>query len=119
MSLRIKRVYAPLEKSDGIRILVDRLWPRGISKEKARIDEWMKDISPSPPLRKWFHHQIEIWDEFQRRYRAELEEPDRKALMARLQAMSRKRTVTLLFAARDEEHNSARILVSVINSAKH
>lgn len=118
MALKIKRVYAPAEKSDGVRMLVDRLWPRGISREKARIDEWMKEIAPSTTLRKRFHHQPERWEEFRKLYRLELEDDDKKAMIRRLRSTSRKSTVTLLFAAKDEEHNNAVALASIIRSRK-
>lgn len=118
MALKIKRVYAPAEKSDGVRMLVDRLWPRGISREKARIDEWMKEIAPSTTLRKRFHHQPERWEEFRKLYRLELEDDDKNAMIRRLRSTSRKSTVTLLFAAKDEEHNNAVALASIIRSRK-
>lgn len=118
MALKIKRVYAPVEKTDGIRILVDRLWPRGISKANARIDEWMKEIAPSTTLRKEFHHQPERWEEFRKLYRLELQDEDKKAMIRRLRTTSRKSTVTLLFAAKDEEHNNAVALASIILARK-
>ena len=118
MALSIKRVYAPAEKSDGIRILVDRLWPRGISREKAKIDEWMKVIAPSTRLRQWVHAGADRWDEFQTRYRAEMDAPDKKALIRRLRAMSRKGNVTLLFASKDVENNNARALASIVKGGR-
>ena len=114
MPVHVKRVYHPAEKSDGVRILVDRLWPRGISKDRARIDEWMKDIAPSAALRTWFGHREDRWEEFQKRYRAELASSGGKALLDRLKQMSRKGTVTLVFAARDEQHNNAIVLAKVL-----
>ncbi len=114
MSLKIKRVYAQAEKSDGIRILVDRLWPRGISKDQARIEEWLKDIAPSTTLRKWFDHRADKWEEFQTRYRIELNTTEKKDILGRLRAMSRNTTVTLLFGAKDEEHNNARVVASIV-----
>ena len=118
MALKIKRVYAPAEKSDGVRMLVDRLWPRGISREKARIDEWMKEIAPSTTLRKRFHHRLERWEEFRKLYRLELKDEDKKAMIRRLRTTSRKGTLTLLFAAKDEEHNNAVALASIIFARK-
>jgi len=114
MSLHVKRVYAPADLSDGVRLLVDRLWPRGISREKARIDEWMKEIAPSTVLRAWAHHHVDRWEEFVERYRGELNSPDKKALLDRVRAMSRKGTVTLLFASRNEDHNNAIALLGIL-----
>ncbi len=114
MAVRIKRIYDSYDKADGIRVLVDRLWPRGITKEKAFIDEWLKEVAPSDKLRKWFGHEPARWEEFRRRYRKELQLPEQQALIRRLRAMSRRNTVTILFAARDEEHNNARILDEIL-----
>ena len=103
--LRIKRVYEPHVPEDGRCILVDRVWPRGISKDKLQDVVWLKDIAPSTELRKWFDHRPERWQEFCRRYGVEL---DRNAdPVATLRAMSKRGTVTLLYSARDEEHNQA------------
>src|SRR5665213_1165339 len=82
--VRIKRAYEAADDDDGYRVLVDRLWPRGVSKEKARLDTWMKEIAPSTELRRWFGHDPERWDEFQHRYRAELAEPERRRLVDEL-----------------------------------
>lgn len=108
-TLKLKRVYEPPAASDGYRILVDRLWPRGLSKEKAHVDLWMKDIGPSNALRKWFGHDPNRWDKFQERYRRELEtQPD---LVNELKSVLKKhRTATLLFGAKDEQHNQAVVL---------
>jgi uncharacterized protein YeaO (DUF488 family) len=114
MPVQVRRVYEPAAKSDGVRILVDRLWPRGISKDKARIDEWMKDIAPSTALRMWFGHREDRWEEFQKRYRAELGSSGGKQLLVRLKGMSRKGTVTLVFGAKDEEHNNAIVLAMIL-----
>jgi len=114
MPIKIKRVYAPPEKADGTRILVDRLWPRGLSKEKARIDEWVKEIAPSDELRKWFGHKPERWEEFQKRYRVELQTAERQEQLRHLRALARKGTVTLLFAAKDSEHNNVKVLAGVV-----
>lgn len=106
--LKTKRVYEPAEASDGARFLVERLWPRGIKKEELKMETWLKDAAPSPALRKWFGHDPDKWDEFQRRYRAELESnPD--AWQPILQA-AKQGNVTLLYSARDTEHNSAVLL---------
>lgn len=106
--LKIKRVYDAAEESDGARYLVERLWPRGIKKERLAMDAWLKDVAPSPELRRWFNHDPEKWEEFQRRYRAELE-ANPGAWKPLLEA-SRDGPVTLLYAARDVERNSALLL---------
>jgi uncharacterized protein YeaO (DUF488 family) len=110
--LRLKRVYEPAARGDGVRVLVDRLWPRGLTKEKAAVDHWMKEVAPSPELRKWFGHDPDRWSEFKRRYKAELRE--HKDLLADLRKLNRQHTVTLLFGARDEEHNDAVVLHEVL-----
>ena len=108
-SVAIKRVYEPSAPSDGSRILVDRLWPRGISKRKAALDGWAKEVAPSPGLRKWFGHKPERFQEFAKRYRAELKgNPELKELRAR------KGKVTLVYGARDPKINHARILAKVL-----
>ena len=105
MTIHLKRAYDPPAPEDGARILVDRLWPRGVTKEKARIDLWLKEIAPSDALRKWFGHEPAKWPEFQLRYLKELEA--RPAAVAKLAAEVRGGPVTLVYAARDEEHNNA------------
>ena len=100
-----KRIYAPPAKSDGRRILVDRVWPRGLRKEDVALDEWLKDIAPSTELRKWFGHSADRWDEFRKRYHAELEQNSQG--VAQLVELCRDGGVTLLFGARDETHNNA------------
>lgn len=115
MALRVKRVYEEPEKADGKRILVDRIWPRGLSKEKARLSEWRKDLAPSGGLRKWFGHDPERWEEFVRRYRVELEEGDKLEELRELGRRAEEENVTLLFAAKDTEHNNARALAEFLN----
>ncbi len=110
--IQIKRIYEPAETSDRFRVLVDRLWPRGISKERAALDLWMKDIAPSAELRLWFGHDPKRWTEFQKRYRAEPKE--HQSDLAELRAQARKGTVTLLFGARDVEHNEAVVLEKIL-----
>ena len=105
MGIRLKRVYDKPAKSDGRRVLVDRIWPRGLGKEEARIDEWLKGIAPSTRLRKWFGHDPARWTEFKERYAVELD--DQREQLERLAQEARKRTVTLLFSAKDIEHNNA------------
>lgn len=110
--IQIKRVYEPAEPSDGFRVLVDRLWPRGVAKERAALDLWMKEIAPSPELRRWFGHDPKRWTEFQKRYREELKAD--AAELAELRSQARKGTVTLLFGARDVEHNEAVVLRDIL-----
>lgn len=112
----IKRVYDAPSKGDGMRILIDRLWPRGLSKEKAKIDVWMKEIAPSTQLRKWFGHEPEKWDEFRKRYLEELKE--NKKEVEQLIALTKKGTVTLVFGAKDTEHNDAVVLYELLTSKK-
>ena len=103
--IRLKRVYEAPLPDDGQRILVERLWPRGVTKEKAAIDLWMKEIAPSTELRKWFHHSPDRWEEFRHRYIAELKE--RPDLLSELKHHMQSGPVTLIFSARDEDRNSA------------
>jgi uncharacterized protein YeaO (DUF488 family) len=110
--IRLKRAYEPAESRDGTRILVERLWPRGVSKERAAIDVWLKDVAPSPELRKWFGHDPEKWDAFRERYWAELEE--RPDAVEGLRELAKQGPVTFLYAARDERHNSALALKEFI-----
>lgn len=111
MPLKIKRIYEPWDPSDGVRILIDRVWPRGVSKERARLDEWMKDIAPSPTLRKWFQHDPEKFAEFKKAYRGELEADSEKiGAVSRLLDMLDTNVVTLLYGAKDEIHNHAIVL---------
>ncbi len=111
MIINVKRVYAEPARSDGMRILIDRLWPRGCTKEAAALDLWAKDIAPSTDLRKWFHADTAQWPEFTKRYKAELKanQPALDDLIAQIKA-TRKKTVTLLFASKDESLNHAHIL---------
>lgn len=104
----IKRAYEPPASSDGVRILVDRLWPRGVTKTDAHITQWMKEIAPSNELRKWFGHDPDRWEEFRRRYRAELAQ--KRGLMAELRSLARKGRLTLVYSAHDEAHNQAVVL---------
>lgn len=108
MNIRIKRVYEQPDKDDGVRILVDRLWPRGLTKEKAHVDLWLKEIAPSTELRKWFGHDPNKWTSFRRRYETEIRRND--DLVKLLKQKARKATVTLVYGARDEKHNEALVL---------
>jgi uncharacterized protein YeaO (DUF488 family) len=110
--LRLKRVYDAPSAADGERVLVERLWPRGLTKARARVDLWLKDVAPSPALRKWFAHDPARWDEFRRRYRKELR--GRNEAVELLRRKARKATVTLVYAAKDEEHNGAVALKAFI-----
>src|SRR5690242_16560937 len=113
-TVAIKRVYDQPEPGDGTRILVDRLWPRGLSKERAKVDFWLKEVAPSNDLRKWFGHDSEKFSEFRRRYQAELESESGQEALARLRDLARQGKVTLLFAAHDTEHNNAVVLRDVL-----
>jgi uncharacterized protein YeaO (DUF488 family) len=106
--LRLKRVYDAAAPDDGTRILVDRLWPRGLRKTEAAVDRWMKEVAPSTELRQWFGHDPERWSEFRRRYEAELQE--HVDALNEIRELAKKGTVTLLFGARDEQHNDAVVL---------
>lgn len=112
--IRIKRVYDPPARGDGARVLVDRLWPRGVSKEHAALTLWLKEVAPSPDLRIWFGHDPARWGEFERRYRAELaHNPD---AVAQLAVLSRQGPLTLLYAAHDEAHNQAVVLAEYLRT---
>ncbi len=114
MVLRVKRVCEDPEEDDGKRILVDRIWPRGISKDKARLSEWRKDLAPSNELRKWFGHDPDRWEEFKERYRAELEEAGKMGILHDIAERAREENVTLLFGAKDTRHNNARALEAFV-----
>jgi len=113
MTIRIKRVYDAPDADDGTRILEDRLWPRGLSKDKARVDLWLKDVAPSTDLRKWFAHDPAKWTEFQARYRQELKHSGKQISLLKQQAAEG--TVTLLYGARDQQHNEAVVLQRLLN----
>ncbi len=113
-TVAIKRVYDQPEPGDGTRILVDRLWPRGLSKERAKVDAWLKEVAPSNDLRKWFGHDPEKFAEFRRRYEAELASGPGQEALARLRDLARQGPVTLVFAAHDSEHNDAVVLRDVL-----
>lgn len=108
--IMIKRLYEPHAPSDGRRVLVDGLWPRGIKKEALELDDWIKEIAPSPSLRKWYGHKPERWQEFVGRYRDELKTPDRAAQIDRLRALADSGDVTLLYGARDTSRNNAVVI---------
>ena len=112
MSVKSKRVYDAAEAGDGYRVLIDRMWPRGVSRQRAQLDEWARELAPSSELRKWFHHDPERFDEFRSRYREELRE--RRPLLEELRRRARDGPVTLLYAARDREHNDAIVLEELV-----
>lgn len=112
--MKLKRVYLPAEETDGYRILVDRLWPRGVSKEKAKIDLWLKEVAPSNELRKWFGHDPERFNAFTERYKAELQASG--ALEELRQAIQEHPNTTLLYAAHDEQHNNAVVLQELLET---
>lgn len=116
MTIRLKRIYEPVEEDDGYRILVDRLWPRGISKDNAAIDLWLKDVAPSTALRQWFNHDPEKWDEFKSRYFSEL--PDRSHYLQThiLIKLIRTKNITLIYSSRDTEYNQAVALREYLES---
>ena len=111
-NVRLKRAYEPAAADDGTRVLIDRLWPRGISKDDAALDLWLKELAPSTALRKWFNHEPARWPEFQQRYAAEVQQHPQA--FAQLRALARQGPVTLVFAARDERHNDAVVLRSLL-----
>src|SRR5215469_8862828 len=111
-----RRVYEPAAQSDGMRVLVDRLWPRGLAKDKAHVDEWLKAVAPSDELRRWYGHQPDRFAEFERRYRAELKEPEQAAALAHLADEAKSGPVTLLTATKDLEHSQAEVLAQRLRS---
>jgi len=114
--IKLKRAYDPPSKNDGQRVLVERLWPRGVSKEKAKIQAWLKELAPSAELRKWYQHDISKWEEFQKRYVKELRKKEEK--IKELEEILANGIVTFVYAARDEEHNSAVALKKYIEGRK-
>ena len=115
MTLLIKRIYEPSAKSDGLRVLVDRLWPRGISRFDAKLDLWLKDVAPSTELRHWFGHKPERWAEFRRRYRAELAH---NPTLKELRKLAKGKIVTLLYSAHDEKRNQAVVLAAALRPSR-
>jgi uncharacterized protein YeaO (DUF488 family) len=114
--IKLKRAYEPASKDDGLRILVERLWPRGVSKQRAKIDLWLKDLAPSTNLRKWYGHDPARWPRFRKRYWDELQ--DRGDVLALLKYVTQDRTVTFVYAASDEERNSAVALRELVERSK-
>ena len=114
LTIALKRVYDEPSSSDGTRVLVDRLWPRGLSKERAHVDLWLKEVAPSSELRKWFNHDPEKFAEFRRRYEAELKSEAAQEGLAKLHDLAKQAPLTLVFAARDTEHSNAVVLRDVL-----
>lgn len=112
MSIRLKRVYEPAAASDGYRVLIDRLWPRGVSRNHARLDDWKREVSPSAELRQWFGHKPSRFEEFRRRYIEELRQ--QRPRLTELRRRARDGTLTLVYAARDSDHNDAVVLAAVL-----
>lgn len=110
--IKIKRAYEEAEKSDGFRILIDRMWPRGIKKENAEIDLWLKDIAPSPDLRKWFAHDVKKWEEFKKKYIEELKQ--KQDLIKIIKEKAVKTNVSLIYSAKDKEHNNAVVIMNLL-----
>lgn len=118
MPINLKRVYDEAEKSDGMRILVDRVWPRGVSKEDAKLDEWVKEVAPSKELREWFDHDAKKYDEFKKKYKEELKSNDeQKEALENLKKWTKKhnKNITLVYGAKDEKHNQATVLKEILD----
>jgi len=119
MTVSIKRVYEPAERSDGVRVLVDRLWPRGLTKEKAAIDEWLRDLAPSNELRRWYHARPAEWEAFRKKYLKELTQPEPQDALHRLYDLAHKKTqLTLLFASKNESLNNAVVLKELLEGKR-
>lgn len=118
MAIKLKRVYDKPEHSDGVRILVDRLWPRGLTKDEAGLDEWLRDIAPSNGLRIWFGHKPERWNEFQKRYKKELSTAEKKIILAKLRKIGKISSVTLLYSAKETDRNNAVALAGLLKGKK-
>ena len=116
MDIRLKRAYEPTASSDGYRVLIDRLWPRGVRREGARLDEWARELAPSAELRRWFGHDPERFGEFRRRYAAELAGQEEK--LRELRRRARSGTLTLVYGARDKEHNDAVALAGILRAGR-
>ncbi len=114
--IKLKRVYEAPEPEDGQRVLIDRLWPRGLKREDAQLDAWLRDLAPSDELRRWFGHDLAHWDEFQARYRRELEDSAHQAELEKLHELAQRGPVTLLFAAKDSEHCNALVVRALLQA---
>ncbi len=118
MTVTVKRVYEAAARNDGTRVLVDRLWPRGLTKQSAAIDAWLRDLAPSNELRKWFHAQPERWEEFRKKYLKELSAGPARTALEKLYDLQRRGKVTLLYASKNEEHNNATVLRDLLEGAR-
>ncbi len=119
MTVAIKRVYQPASRADGARVLVDRLWPRGLSKAGAAVDEWLRDLAPSHELRRWYHARPDHWQDFRRKYLQELSEPEAEDALRRLYQLAHQRKrLTLLFASKNETHNNAAVLKDLLDGRR-
>jgi uncharacterized protein YeaO (DUF488 family) len=116
MAIQLKRVYDPPAHEDGARVLVDRVWPRGLTKDAAHVDEWLKELGPSTELRKWFNHDPARWPEFQARYQAELQAPEQRERLKHLRQLARQTPLTLVYGARDKEHNQAKVIAAELEA---
>jgi uncharacterized protein YeaO (DUF488 family) len=116
MTVHLKRVYDPPARGDGVRILVDRVWPRGKTKDAAHVHEWIKELGPSTELRKWFNHDPARWKEFQAKYHAELKSPEQRERLDHLRQLAAKRPLTLVYGAKDTEHNQAVVIAEELAS---
>ena len=116
MDVRLKRAYEPSARSDGYRVLIDRLWPRGVRRGEAKLDEWARELAPSAELRRWFGHDPDRFDEFRRRYTHELAAQDGK--VRELRRRARNGTLTLVYGARDQEHNDAVVLAEILRAGR-
>jgi uncharacterized protein YeaO (DUF488 family) len=119
MTVAIKRVYEPAARGDGSRVLVDRLWPRGLSKERAAVDEWLRELAPSDELRRWYHARPEEWQAFRKKYLKELAQPERQDVLRRLYDLAhKKKRLTLLFASKNELSNNATVLKELLDGMR-
>ena len=119
MTIAIKRVYEPPAAKDGMRVLVDRLWPRGLTKEQAAVDEWLRDLAPSNELRRWYHARPDEWETFRKKYLKELAQPDREEPLRRLYELAhKKKSLTLLFASKIEDQNNASVLKELLEGKR-
>jgi uncharacterized protein YeaO (DUF488 family) len=119
MSVAIKRVYEPVSRGDGARVLVDRLWPRGLTKARAAVDEWLRELAPSDELRHWFHARPDHWESFRKKYLKELSQPEAQDALRRLYQLAHKRRrLTLLFASKNETHNNALVLKDLLDGMR-
>ena len=119
MTVVLKRVYEPAKRADGMRVLVDRLWPRGVAKASAALDQWLRDLAPSDELRRWFHARPDRWQDFRRKYLKELSQPESEGSLLQLYKLAnQKKRLTLLFASKNETHNNAAVLKELLDGMR-